>query len=117
MINERIALVMLDGVITSSDTPDPHYAKRFYKCIQNFANVSLQLFETGKLKKFEQYLKVALKLFREGNETVKGAIVNVFLFKLSGAADRNALIGKEIHHVFPKEVIAVCHRFHFASGV
>ena len=117
MINERIALVMLEGEIPANSVPDPHYTKRLYKAMQNFADASLQLCEAGKTKKFEEYLKVALKLFKEGNETVKNAIVNVYLFTISHALDKHAQLIHYMKRIFPKELMTEFHKLHYASGV
>lgn len=76
MITERIALVMLDGE-AFNDNSDPHHTRQYYKSIQAFANASLTLCEGGKFKKLQSFIKVAFRLFKEGNETVKNGIVNV----------------------------------------
>lgn len=89
MINERNALVMLIGEVPSG-VNDPHHTKAFYKTIQSFADSSLEQCEKGNLKKFERFLNVALKLFKEGNETVKNGIVNVYLFTVTHALDKKA---------------------------
>lgn len=117
MINERIALVMLEGEIPINNEPDPHYTKRLYQAMQNFADASLHLSEVGKTKKFEEYLKVGLKLFNEGNENVKNAIINVYLFTISHALDKQAQLVKFVQRVFPKELMREYNKFHYASGV
>lgn len=117
MINERIALVMLEGEIPSNQGPDPHYTKRFFTALQNFANASLQLCETGKTKKFEEYLRVALRLFKEGNETVKSAVINVYLFTISHALDTKEQLVRHVERIFPKEIMSAYNKFHYASGV
>jgi len=81
MINERIAIVMLDGEMPNN-VNDPHHTKQFYKSLQAFADISLQLYEERKFKKLEPLLNVALKLFKEGNETVKNGIVNVYPYTI-----------------------------------
>ena len=117
MINERIALVMLEGEIPTNNLPDPHYTKRLYLAMQTFADASLHLCETGKTKKLEEYLKVALKLFKEGNETVKNAIVNVYLFTISHAMDKQTQLVRYVERIFPKELMIAYYRFHYTSGV
>jgi hypothetical protein len=116
MINERIAIVVLEGEIPKSDN-DPHHTKQFYKSIQNFADASLHLCEVGKTKKFEEHLKVALRLFREGNETVKSAIINVYLFTISHALDKQAQLVKYAERIFPKELMTAYNKLHYTSGV
>ena len=118
MINERIALVMLEGEIPTTDNvPDPHDTNRLYTAVQNFATVSLKLCEVGKTRKFEEYLKVASKLYKEGNETVKNAIINVYLFTISHAMDMKAQLAKHVERIFPKELMSVYYTFHYSSGL
>lgn len=116
MINERIAIVMLDGEVATNEN-DPHHTKQFYKSIQLFADVSLKLCEEGKFKKLEQFLKVALKLFKEGNNSVKNGIVNVYLFTLSSSLDRKEGARKWIEPFMPKELRLEYARQHYASGM
>lgn len=116
MITERIATVMLDGEVPNAKN-DPHHTKQFYKSIQSFAYVSLRLCEEGKYKKLEQFLKLACKLFKEGNETVKNGIVNVYLFTLSQALDKQAQARKWIEPFMPKELRFEYARQHYASGM
>ena len=108
---------MLEGEIPSDDFPDPQYTKRFYRAIQNFAAASLQLCEVGKTTKLDVYLQVALKLFREGNETVKNAVINVYLFTISHALDKQLQLVQHIQKFFPKELMSEYNRLHYASGM
>jgi hypothetical protein len=110
-------LVLLEGEIPSIPGRDPHYTKRFYQSIQSFANSSLQLWEAGKIKKFDEHLSVAFRLFKEGNETVKNAIINVYLFTVSHALDKRQQLVEYAQKVFPKELMAEYHKFQFASGM
>ena len=116
MINERIAIVMLDGEVPDKKN-DPHHTKQFYKSIQSFADASLRLCDEGKFKKLEQFLKVALKLFKEGNATVKNGIVNVYLCTLSHSLDRHAEAQRWIEPFMPKELRIEYARQQYASGV
>lgn len=116
MINERTALVMLVGKVPSSMN-DPHHTKAFYKTMQSFADSSLALWEAGKLKKFERFLNVALKLFKEGNETVKNGIVNIYLFTISHALDKKLEWAAYGQRIFPKDLMAEYHQLHYASGL
>ena len=102
MINERIALVMLNGEVGTVKN-DPHHSKEFYQSMQTFATASLQHCEKGNFKKFEDSIKVARKLYNEGNETVKNGIANVYLYTLSHALDKQTELSKKIAAVFPKE--------------
>ncbi|MBL0740006.1 DUF7674 family protein [Chryseolinea lacunae] len=116
MITERIALVMLDGEVPK-DANDPHHTRQFYTSIQAFANVSLRLCEEGKFKKLEQFLAVAFKLFKEGNATVKNAVVNVYLFTLSRSLDQQPGARKWIEPFMPAELRLEYARLHYASGM
>jgi hypothetical protein len=116
MINERIALVMLDG-----DVPllagDPHHTKQYYKSIQAFADASVKLCEEGKFRKLEQFMIVAWKLFKDGNETVKNGIVNIYLFSLSRVMDMQQGVRKSIEPLMPKELRLEYARLHYISGL
>jgi hypothetical protein len=116
MINERIAIVMLEGELPATEN-DPHHTKQFYKSLQSFANASLRLCEEGKFKKLEQFLNVALKLFKEGNERVKNGIVNVYLYTLSHSLDKQAAARRWIEPFMPNELRLEYARQHYASGM
>lgn len=116
MITERIAIVMLDGEVLNSEN-DPHHTKQFYKSIQAFAHVSLRLCEEGKFKKLEQFLKIAFKLFSEGNETVKNGILNVYLYTLSQAFDKQAELRNWVEPFMPGELRLEYARQLYAKGM
>ena len=116
MITERIALVMLDGEVPERKD-DPHYTRQFYKSIQAFANASLKLCEEGKFKKLEQFLKVAFRLFKEGNETVKSGIVDIYLYTLSHSLDQQPNARKWIEPFMPGELRIAYAQLHHASSL
>lgn len=116
MINERIALVMLDGDAPAK-TGDPHRTNQFYKSMQAFADASVRLCEEGKFKKLEQFLTVAWKLFKDGNETVKNGVVNIYLFTLSRVMDMQVEARKNIEPLMPKELRLEYARLHYISGL
>lgn len=116
MLTERNALVMLDGVVPDA-ARDPHLTRAFYQSIQRFATASLAMCENGNVKKFEEHLKVALRLFREGNVTVKNGVINVYLFTLAYALDKQAHLITLVEKVFPKELREEYHRLHYISGI
>jgi hypothetical protein len=103
MINERIALVMLEGEIPEGEA-DPHYTKRFYKSIQSFTDASVSLCEQKHYRKLERYLRVAFKLFKEGNETVKNGIMNVYLYSLSRSLALHENEKKWVYENMPAEL-------------
>lgn len=117
MINEKFALVMLEGEIPDSAEPDPNCTKRFYHSMQAFAQASFRLCESGRTKKFEEHLKVALRLFREGNETVKNGIINVYLYTISRALDQNSMLEELASKIFPRELMREYNRLHLISGI
>jgi hypothetical protein len=116
MINERIALVMLDGDIEYS-ADDRHHTRQLYKSIQGFADSSLKLCEEEKFEKLKQFLIVALRLFKEGNETVRNAIVNVYLYTLSRYMDEQPHGGKRIEPFLPQELRIEYGKMHYTSGI
>lgn len=115
MINERIALVMLEGEVPDSSN-DPHHTRQFYKAVQNFAIGTLTLCEQQKFIKLERHLKVALKLFKEGNDNVRNGIVNVYLYTLSHITDK-APYTKWINAYMPPELRHELSRQHNASAL
>jgi len=116
MINERIAVVLLIGEAEPGPR-DPHYTRQFYQSMRSFAQASLRLCDEGKFQKLEQFFKVALKLFKDGNETVKNGVVNVYLYTLSEALDRQREARRFIEPFMPLELRQEYARLHYISGV
>ncbi len=116
MITERMALVMLDGEIATSAN-DPHYTKRYDESIQRFAQATLTLCEQKNFKKADRYLNVALKFFKEGNDTVRNGIVNVFLYTVSIFLDTHPVQKKWIEAYLPNELQKEYVRQLYSSGV
>ena len=116
MINERIALVMLNGEVGTVEN-DPHHTKEFYQSMRTFATSSLRHCERGNFKKFEDSIKVARKLYNDGNETVRNGIVNVYLYTVSHALDKQTEVIKKIAALFPKELLTENNRQHYSSGI
>jgi hypothetical protein len=116
MINERIALVMLDGAVPTSHG-DPHHTRQFYKSVQAFADFSGKLCTEGKFKKLQSLLLVAAKLFKDGNETVKNGIVNVYLYTLSRVIDQQPNARKCLEPFMPMELRLAYARMLYSSGM
>ena len=116
MITERIALIMLDGMVQHT-ADDPHHTKQYYKSIRQFADVSLAVYQKGQYSRLERYLKLAWRLFSEGNETVKNGIMNVYLNVLSFAMDKDIDMHKCIEPFMPHALRIEYHRQLNASGV
>lgn len=108
---------MLEGEIPKSETPDPYFTKRFYHAMQVFAYASLQLCDTGRQRKFEEHLGVALRMFKEGNETVKNGIINVYLYIISRALDRQEMLRTYATRIFPVELVKAYNKMHLCSGL
>lgn len=117
MINERIALVMLEGQIPLIKGIDPHYTRRFYNSIQTFTQTSMILCESGCVKKFEAHLKVATRLFNEGNETVKNGVANVYLYSICTLLDQKREVRDLIENLLPKNLKNEMHHLHMSSGI
>lgn len=107
---------MLNGDVPAR-TDDPHYTKQYYQSIQHFADASVRLCDEGKFKKLEQFLAVAWKLFKEGNETVRNGIVNIYLFALSRSMDQKPGARKWIEPFMPMELRLENARQHYVSGM
>lgn len=116
MINERIALVMLDGEVPDR-TDDPHHTRQYYKSIQAFAEASVKLCEEGRFKKLERFLNVAAKLLREGNDTVKNGIINVYLFTLSRVMDTQQSVRMSIEPFMSKHLRLEYAKMHYVGGL
>lgn len=116
MINERIALLMLNGSVGNVDN-DRHYTKEFYQSMQNFAVVSLQYCENKNYNKLQETTRIATKLFNEGNEIVKNGIVNVYLYTLAHALDKQQDVKDKVMHYLPKEITLENNRQHYCSGM
>ncbi|HWA35601.1 MAG TPA: hypothetical protein VG737_15775 [Cyclobacteriaceae bacterium] len=117
MINEKVALIMLEGELPDSKAPGFDYTKELYCSMQKFADSSLALCDQGKTKKFESHLNLAFRLFKEGNKTVKNSIVNVYLYAISYALDRNEALRKITKGLFPKELAEEYQRLHLVGGL
>lgn len=117
MINEKIALIMLEGEIPDSKAPGFDYTKELYSSVQKFAQSSLALCDQGRTKKFESHLNLAFRLFKEGNNTVKNSIVNVYLYAISYALDQNDALRKLAKGLFPKELAEEYQRLHLVGGL
>ena len=117
MINERIALLLLNGEAGRLVNNNSHYTREFYHCMEGFANASVETCQSGNLKKFESHLKVARKLYTDGNDTVKNGIVNVFLFKALDMLDEIPAARKVAERCLPTELLQEINRQHYCSGL
>ena len=116
MITERTALVMLEGEIPKSEN-DPHYTMHYYQSIQVFAQATLALCEQNNFKKLNRHLRVVLKLFNGGNDTVRNGIVNVYLHTVSHFLDTHRAHKKWMEAYMPAELQKEYARQHYTSGI
>ena len=117
MINERIALLLLNGEAGQLTNNNSHYTREFYQCMQGFANASETTCQSGNLKKFESHLNIAKKLYNDGNETVRNGIVNVFLYKALDMLDQIPAARKVAEKCLPAELLQEINRQHYSSGL
>ncbi len=116
MINERIALLLLNGE-SGKIARDSHYTREFYQCMEGFASASISVCRAQNLKKFESHLIVASKLYTDGNETVKNGIVNVFLFKVLDILDNYPGAKQVAKKCLPEQLLHEVNRQHYSSGL
>ncbi len=93
---------MLDGEVPKV-SGDAHHRRQFHKSIQAFADASIKLCEVGKFRKLEQFLTVVW-LFKDGNETMRNGIVNIYLLTLSRVMDLNQKARRKVEPLMPKEM-------------
>jgi hypothetical protein len=117
MINERIALLLLNGEAGRLTNNNAHYTREFYHCLEGFANTSVATCQSGNLKKFESHLNIARKLYDDGNETVKNGIVNVFLFQALDVLDKIPAARSVAERCLPEELLREIRRQHYCSGI
>jgi len=117
MINERIALLLLNGEAGRFADNNSHYTREFYHCMEGFASASVATCRSGNLKKFESHLNIAKKLYADGNETVRNGIVNVFLYKALDMLDKIPAAKRIAEQCLPKELLNEIHRQHYCSGM
>lgn len=117
MINERIALLLLNGEAGRLTNNNSHYTREFYHCMEGFANASVATCQSGNLKKFESHLNIAKKLYIDGNETVKNGIVNVFLYKASDLLDQIPEARKVAEKCLPEDLLREINRQHYCSAM
>lgn len=116
MITERIVLVMLNGQVCTMEN-DPNHAREFYHAVQCFADVSVKLCEERKFNRLERLIGLAFKFFKEGNDTVRNAIVNVYLYTLARALDRDAKARVWIEPFMPGELRGEYKKLHYCTGL
>ena len=117
MINERIALLLLNGQAGRLTNNNAHYTREFYHCMEGFANASVATCQSGNLKKFESHLNIAKKLYHDGNQTVKNGIINVFLYKALDMLDQLPAARKVAEKCLSAELLQEINRQHYCSGM
>lgn len=104
MINERIALLLLNGAAGRLTNNNAHFTREFYRCMEGFANASAATCQSRNLRKFESHLTIVKKLYNDGNEAVKNGIVNVFLYKALDMLDQIPATRKVAEKCLPQEL-------------
>jgi hypothetical protein len=117
MINERIALLLLNGEAGRLISNNAHYTREFYHCMEGFADASVATCQSGNLKKFESHLNIAKKLYADGNETVKNGIVNVFLYKALDMLNQIPAARQVAEKCLPQDLLCEINRQHYSSGI
>lgn len=107
---------MLGGV-AEEGVDDGHHTRQLSRSIQGFADSSLKLCKEEKFEKLKQFLKVALKLFKEGNATVRNAIVNVYLYTLSRHWTSRSVAGNGLNHSCLRNFGLNTEKMHYDSSM
>jgi hypothetical protein len=116
MIDERMALIMLNGNVSNTKTETRH-TEEFYQSVQQLATASLLQCERNNMQKLDEYLAVAVKLYLQGNETVRNGIVNIYLYTLAHAMGVSEELTKRLNKILPAELLMENNRQHYCSGI
>ena len=79
----------------------PHPSKNLYKVVQRFADVTIHFILLGQLNRAAKCLKIADRLFQSGNNLLKNAIANVFVYSLSRVLDKHDEISHQVFDILP----------------
>lgn len=90
--------------------------KNIYKTVACFVDYTKELLLTGKMKSVKKCLKLAEKMLNEGNNTVKNAIENVYVYSLGTLLDVSDATSTELKKIFNGGLRKEYHRQIMASG-
>ena len=88
-----------------------------YARTARFARVTLQCIRLGQTERLDKCLSVAERLLVSGKPPVKSAVSNVFLQMLSNFLETHYEQGRQIIHLFPKNLRAEYDRQVYAAGL
>lgn len=88
-----------------------------YKSVKCFVDFTKQLALKGNFKEVKHCFTVAEKLLRNGNNTVKNAIENVYVFSLSSIIDFNTPLSKKVKELLTDSLKKEYNRQICASGI
>ncbi len=76
-------------------------SKDLYQVMERFANITINFMVEGKFNRASKCLLIADKLFHSGNNLIKNAIANVFVYSLALVLDRHDDISKKAFEILP----------------
>lgn len=88
-----------------------------YKSIKCFADFTKQLVSKGNLKEVKHCFNIAEKMLCQGNNTVKNAIENVYIFSLSSVLDFTSPLSMKIKGIMNDALRREYNRQVCASGI
>ena len=90
MIHESEVYQLLGAILPTigKELEKPEHSKNIYTTVQCFAHFTRSLIGAGNLQTAKLCLNLAEELVQKGNNTVKNAIENVFLYTLSPLLDK-----------------------------
>jgi hypothetical protein len=93
-ITENEVLSLLSNELPQLDAEIKSMSNKvsIYTVINCFADVTKHMAKVGNLKEVRHCFNIAEKIWISGNNTVKNAIENSYLFSLSGILDLNSKI-------------------------
>jgi len=102
VINENGVLDLLGNEFPSTNELLERKADstNVYKTIQYFADFTKQLIQNGNLKEVKHCFNVAEKMLENGNNTVKNAIENVYVYSLGTVVALSSLKTNQLKKIF-----------------
>lgn len=104
-ITENDVLIILSSELPQLEAEIKRMPNKvnIYNVINSFADVTKYLAKVGDLKEVKHCFNVAEKLWISGNNTVKNAIENSYLFSLSSILDLNSKVKDLLNAPLRKE--------------
>lgn len=76
-------------------------SKNLYKAMQRFADITIGFMVQGKFNRASKCLLTADRLFHSGNNLIKNAVSNVFVYSLSRVLDKHDELSTKILEMMP----------------